>query len=211
MPKPPSWGNRRLPNYERDIQPIFEKHCTNCHGQKSPEGDLEFTARRAGGYLQSYRTLFGKRFEDTLPVSKADAWRWQYPDQPTPPEDKTWFQQIERNEVPGQLVMLANRFGGAEVTQPYQFGSARSRLVRVLIDDRLHRDEVQMQRSEWVALATWVDLNAPYFDRFSNKDTTEGDNPAEWVHVEFPDPWRAAPSGEWVWKDAQTVVLNSVE
>jgi hypothetical protein len=35
MPEPPTWGNRRLPNYEHDIQPNFEKRCTDCHGEET--------------------------------------------------------------------------------------------------------------------------------------------------------------------------------
>ncbi len=210
IPEPPTWGNRDLPNYDRDIQPIFDRHCVNCHGEKKPAGGLEFTSRRAGGYHQSYRTLFGVRYDETIPVSNADGWRWRYPDKPVPPIDKAWYQRIEKNELPDQLVMLANRFGGAEVTLPYAFGSARSRLIRTLLDHPEHHQDVDMARDEWIALVTWVDLNAPYFDSYSNKDTTRGGKPAEWVQVRFPDPWKTPPAGEWVWTDDKTVVLTSM-
>jgi hypothetical protein len=208
VPEPPAWGHRHLPNYVRDIQPIFDRHCVRCHGQKEPAGGLEFTSRRLGGYFQSYRTLFGVGPEETIPVSNEDAWRWRHPDRPCPPVDKAWYQRIEQNELPDQLVLLANRFGGAEVTAPYAFGSARSRLIRTLLDHPGHRKEVDMARGEWIALVTWVDLNAPYFSRFSNKDTTSGGSPAEWVEVRFPDPWITPPAGEWVWIDRKTVALE---
>lgn len=208
VPEPPAWGHRDLPSYVRDIQPVFDRHCVRCHGQKEPAAGLEFTSRRLGGYNQSYRTLFGVGPEETIPISNGDAWKWRYPDKPVPPIDKAWYQRIEKNELPDQLVLLASRFGGAEVTQPYAFGSARSRLIRTLLDDPGHRKEVDMARDEWIALVTWVDLNAPYFDRFSNKDTTSGGNPAEWVEVRFPDPWITPPAGEWVWIDGKTVALE---
>lgn len=207
IPEPPVWGNRNLPSFERHIQPIFERHCVSCHGAERPAGGMEFTSRRTDDYLQSYRTLFGVKYEETIPVSNTDAWRWRYPDKPAPPVDKAWYQQIEENKKPGQLVALANRFSGAEVTPTYAFGSARSRLIRSLLDDPAHHD-LDLPREDWIALVTWVDLNAPYFDSFSNKDTTGGGLPAQWVQVQFPDPWKAPPAGEWVWEDAKTVALE---
>jgi hypothetical protein len=208
MPEPPAWGHRDLPSYARDIQPIFDRHCVSCHGEKEPAGGLEFTSRLIGDYLQSYRTLFGVRPDETIPVSNTDAWRWRYPDKPPPPTNKDWYQRIEKNELPDQLVTLANRFGGAEVTPPYAFGSARSRLIRTLIDRPEYHNEVDISRDDWIALVTWVDLNAPYFDSYSNKDTTSGVRPAEWVQVQFPDPWTSPPAGEWVWTDEKTVVVG---
>lgn len=32
--------------------------------------------------------------------------------------------------------------------------------------------------------------------------------PARWVKVEWPDPWEAAPAGEWIWKNETTVALR---
>jgi hypothetical protein len=125
-----------------------------------------------------------------------------------PPADKAFFKRLMRNEHPGQLIALADRFGGAEVTAPRAFGSARSKLIRTLLDDKVHRDEVKMARQDWVALVTWVDLNAPYFDTYANKETTRDGKPAQWVTVEFPDPWTMPPAGEWVWRDEKTVVLK---
>jgi len=67
------------------------------------------------------------------------------------------------------LVATADRFSNASVTQPKQFGSHRSRLIRALIDDPLHREKVHLEPGEWTALVTWVDANAPYYDGFLNK------------------------------------------
>jgi hypothetical protein len=75
------------------------------------------------------------------------------------------------------LVSVADRRSGAGVTQPVQFGSHRSRLVRVLLDDKLHRDEVRLGAEDWLALVTWVDANAPYHDRFYNRRPADGGAP----------------------------------
>lgn len=75
------------------------------------------------------------------------------------------------------LVSVSNRFSGAAVTRPKEFGSHQSRLVRVLLDDALHRQEVKLSREEWIALVTWVDANGPYHDRFFNKRPADGGPP----------------------------------
>ncbi len=137
-PAPPPWGAERMLGYEWLVQPILDRHCGECHGAKSPDGDVELSAVRAGdGLLMSYHTLFGSRGDGkvTAPV----------------------------------LVSAADRFSNASITQPKEFGSHRSRLIRVLLDDSLHVDRVKLTPDEWTSLVTWVDANAPYFDTFINK------------------------------------------
>ena len=70
-PEPPPWGDRIVPDYERHIQPIFDRHCVRCHGEQNPDGGIEFTSRRIDGYLQSYRALFGLRPTDPTPFAKS--------------------------------------------------------------------------------------------------------------------------------------------
>ncbi len=82
------------------------------------------------------------------------------------------------------LVSVADRFSNASVTQPKEFGSHRSRLIRVLIDDPQHRERVSLTPDEWTALVTWVDANAPYYDTFINKRPECGGPPRR----ELPAP-----------------------
>ncbi len=61
-PEPPPWGAGRLLGYEWLVQPIFDRHCTTCHGHADPEGGIDLSATRADdGFVQSFRTLFGRR------------------------------------------------------------------------------------------------------------------------------------------------------
>jgi hypothetical protein len=142
-PQPPPWGAERMLGYEWLIQPILDRHCVRCHGRQEPDGGLNFAATRADdGFLQSFRTMFGK-----LPGVTG----------------------------PGRvLVSCSDRFSNSSVTRPMQFGSHKSPLVRVLLDDELHRKEVDLHHDEWLALVTWVDANAPYYDRFFNKRPPNG-------------------------------------
>jgi hypothetical protein len=208
VPAPPAWGDRAPPAFERDIQPILDRHCVRCHGEKDPKGGLELTARRMGDHFQSYRTLFGVGPAEPTPVAGEDGWRWMHPKDPMPPANPDFFKRAMRNEQPGQLIHIANRLGGAEITAPLAFGSARSPLLVRLLNDAAPCKEIRRNREDWVSLVTWVDLNAPYFDTYTNKNRAAERQPVQWVSVTFPDPWQMPPAGEWIWKDPTTVVLR---
>jgi len=151
-PQPPWWGAETLLGYEKLIQPVLDNHCVRCHGPEQPDGGLDFTAAKSDdGFMQSFRTMFG----------------------------------LAPGESPGKaatgsgpvLVSVSNRLSGAAVSRPKQFGSHRSRLVRVLLDDQLHRKECRLDAREWEVLVTWVDANAPYYDKFYNRRPTDGGEP----------------------------------
>jgi hypothetical protein len=67
-----------------------------------------------------------------------------------------------------------------------EFGSHKSPLVRVLLDDDLHRKEAALGPADWLTLVTWVDANAPYYDTFLNKRPPGGGEPVRNVIPEFP-------------------------
>ena len=98
---------------------------------------------------------------------------------------RTMFGRTPGVEKPGPiLVSCSDRFSDSGVSEPKQFGSHRSPLVRVLLDDEWHRKEVELNPTEWLSLVTWVDANAPYHDAFLNKRPTSGDEPIR--EVTFP-------------------------
>jgi len=67
-----------------------------------------------------------------------------------------------------RLVSVCNKNSNADITQPLQFGSHRSRIVEVLRGQE-HAKRAQLSGEDWLRLVTWIDLNAPYHDRFINK------------------------------------------
>ena len=160
LPKPPPWGSQKLLGYQWLVQPIFERRCAGCHGADDPEGGIDLSATVAeDGFYQSFRTLFSSR---------------------KGPNDE---------KGAPVLVSLSNRFDGSAVTQPKQFGSHRSRLVEVLLNDKLHREEAELSQEEWLALVTWIDANAPYYDTFYNRRPRDGGEPRRDVIVELPAPF----------------------
>jgi hypothetical protein len=80
-----------------------------------------------------------------------------------------------------RLVSVSNRFGNAEVSGVKAFGSHRSLLATTLLEPD-HRKRVQLSPTDWLALVTWIDANAPYYDTFLNKRPTDGGKPRREPH-----------------------------
>ena len=85
-------------------------------------------------------------------------------------------------------VSVVDRLSDSSVSQPMQFGSHRSRLIGVLRDDPLHRDEVQLSPAQGRTLVTWIDANAPYHDRFYNRRPSDGGAPRRDIEPHFECP-----------------------
>jgi cytochrome c5 len=45
-------------DYPRDIQPVFDKHCVECHSAEKPDGRVVLTGDRNEWFTQSYYALF---------------------------------------------------------------------------------------------------------------------------------------------------------
>ncbi|NLY01128.1 MAG: hypothetical protein GXY83_33975 [Rhodopirellula sp.] len=158
MPEPPSWGATKLLGYQWLVQPVFDRHCVDCHGPEKLEGGIDLSGTPTDdGIYRSFRTLFGD------------------------------YRHEGKKGKP--LVSVSNRFSGASVTRPKEFGSHKSPLIRVLIDDELHKKEVALDKAEWIALVTWVDANAPYYDTFFNRRPPDGGAARRDVSLEFPAPF----------------------
>jgi hypothetical protein len=86
------------------------------------------------------------------------------------------------------LVSIVDRRSDSSITKARQFGSHRSRLIRVLLEDPLHREEVKLDDDEWLALVTWVDANAPYHDSFYNRRPADGGPPRRDIVLRLDEP-----------------------
>jgi hypothetical protein len=164
QPKPPPWGDVELVDYEKLIQPIFDRHCVRCHGEKDPKKGLDLTASRDPyGFVQSYRSLLG--LNRGVPTPLGEGYREAFADMPNmePAEDALYEAVKRRIYAPAGLLCLSNHMSGPEVTEPMQFGSHRSTLVLTLLGGEAHRKDVSLGRNEWETLVTWVDANAPYY------------------------------------------------
>ncbi len=215
-PEPPSWGDTAVMDFEEHIQPVLERHCVECHGADDPAGGLEFTSRKFGGYMQSYRTMFGLGPKDPTPVYQIDYHKPLHPDVESDPlvlhkEGGRIVKRMQRNEFPGMLVSISNRHDGADVTMPYEFGSNQSKLIRTLLDDPKHRDEVKarMSKEDWLKLVTFVDHNAIYHGTVIDKSDYRDDGSLVRVKFDLPSPWQPADTCPSFFNEAELADLPS--
>ena len=90
---------------------------------------------------------------------------------------------------PGKpLVSVSNRFSGASVSKPKEFGSHRSCLILALLEGQQHKG-VKLSEAEWETLVTWVDANAPYYDTFYNRRPADGGKPRRDIRITCPPPF----------------------
>jgi hypothetical protein len=201
MPEPPPWGINTVLDYETHVQPVFDQHCVSCHGPEQPKAGLEFSSRKIGGFMQSYRTIFGLKPGDPTPIDDMDIHNKLNPDAidhaylTDKAAQKITKDLIPNNKQPGQLVFVSDRMSReADITMPYQFGSNRSKLIRTLLDDPMHRDKVKAKISEedWLKLVTWVDNNADYYSTVMDKsryNPFKDSGTIERVPFVLPSPW----------------------
>jgi hypothetical protein len=51
----------RVLHYPTDVQPILDKHCISCHGDKEPAARLDLTGKMTDSFSRSYENLIGRR------------------------------------------------------------------------------------------------------------------------------------------------------
>ena len=79
-PMPPPWGDRAV-SFLRDIQPVLDRQCVECHSGLKPGGGIDlgggltsFDAEVAGyGYNRAYETILDKRLVSISAVRAQDA------------------------------------------------------------------------------------------------------------------------------------------
>jgi mono/diheme cytochrome c family protein len=141
VPDPPPWGVKPL-NFLRDIQPVFDRHCSGCHGGLKPAGDLDFTGGLTGGIR--FQTRYGTQLG-------LDGHNTAY-----------------RTLITRGLVAYSNKSDPANaLSEPLAFGSHRSKLIAALREGSCG-SRVSLPADDWLRLVTWVDANAPYHSHFIN-------------------------------------------
>lgn len=153
-PVPPPWGDRTL-SFLRDVQPVFDEHCVQCHSGLKPAAQLDFSGGLVDGV--EIQTSYGR-------AQRLDGHNRAY-----------------RTLLASGLVSYANKYDpAAVVTQPLTFGSHRSKLIEVLRNGAC-AERAKLNDEDWIRLTAWIDANVPYHDAFINMrpDTEPYDMPAD--------------------------------
>ena len=141
-PLPAPWGNQPV-SFLRDIQPILDRHCVECHSGLKPAGDLDFH----GGL-----TEWSSQFEQ---------WWGAVPGY--------GFNRAFETMNRAQLVAIAEpNLQDASITPVLAYGAHKSKLFATL-SQAPHAQRVTLSDDERLRLTMWMDANAPYHDTFVNK------------------------------------------
>ena len=134
--EPGELGGRPF-SYVEVIQPIWDKHCIECHNDTRMDGKINLTGTPERTFTQSYYALC---------VDKNQFWG-------------------DNGQDPARLTqVLVPRFGGRntiQMTEPGgKYGSRGCRLLQMLQNGH---ETVHLSPEEIRRIATWVDLNAIFY------------------------------------------------
>lgn len=143
---PPPWGKRPV-SFLRDIQPILDRHCVQCHSGLKPAGGLDF----CGGL-----TDWSREYEQAWGLVPGYG-----------------FNRAFETIVQAKLVATAEpNLQDASITPPLAYGAHASKLFKSL-DSPAQRQRGRLTPDELLRMTMWMDANAPYHDRFVNKRAKE--------------------------------------
>ena len=134
----PWYGPTREFNYLSEVQPVFDRHCVECHDYGTEGGGAVNLAGDLG-------LVFNTSYLD-LRAKSPIRWHADKPDEPKP-------------------LVKAVDDGPPQVLPPYAWGSHRSRLADAVLNE--HYD-VRMDREGIDRVVTWLDLNAPYYGTYAS-------------------------------------------
>ncbi len=134
----PWYGEPRDFNYLTEVQPVFDRHCVQCHDYGKPAGEkLNLSGDLGLVFNTSYQELRSK-----------SAYRWF----------------LDSASAPKLLVKAVDD-GPAEILPAYAWGSHRSRLVDVI---RSGHKGTQLDKESMDRIITWIDMNAPYYGSYAS-------------------------------------------
>ena len=143
----PEWGLRGF-SYARIVQPIWDKHCTDCHGSRDPAAGLDLSGDRTDFFNVSYEHLVRKG-------TSSEPW---------------WIGGVGGVFRASRYTSWIPTYNGQEANileiAPGRWGAKASLLATVIGNG--HPDEqgvVRVNLSDWEKrrVYAWLDLNCPYY------------------------------------------------
>ncbi|MDH4238236.1 MAG: hypothetical protein OEW48_01605 [Phycisphaerae bacterium] len=137
----PFYGPPRGFSFNKEIQPILDRHCVKCHNGKETESfDL------SGSHVID-RVSKRKWSESYLALTQA---------QPVGRSEQALYYQGNQD---GEFVNWINNMSVPTMLPPYYKGAAKSKLITML--EQGHED-VNLSKEDMDKIACWIDLLVPY-------------------------------------------------
>lgn len=177
------YGPPRGFSYRKEIQPILDRHCIQCHNVAAPaqwrgevKGGMNQRAETSEGQTESAFSLRGDEILDTTAKRK---WAESYlaltriKPQSTLDCVDSWAGQ------PSDMVNWISPQSEPSMLPPYAAGAARSGLMTLL--EQGHNG-VRLSREEWDKIACWIDLLVPYCGDYLEANAWSDEEQARYNH-----------------------------
>lgn len=151
----PFYGEPRGFSYLKEVQPVFDAHCIQCHALGKKGEKLVLTAepfvdapKQGRRWAQSYVKLMAAR-----PGPHPEAYAtWDGPDE--------WTRRgPAQADEPNRYVQYWTRLNTMWPKAPYYAGAITSGMIQRL--EKGHHG-VKLPQQDWDKLVAWIDLNCPY-------------------------------------------------
>jgi len=137
----PWYGPVRGFSFEREVQPVLDRHCVRCHNGASPEAGGAPPDLRGGEIISDWTSAISGHVNPKVGGRFSRAY-------------VELHRFVRRPGIESDLHLLA----------PMDYHAAGTELVQLL---RKGHHGVALDREAWDRLITWIDLNAPYHGRWS--------------------------------------------
>ncbi|MDO4586297.1 MAG: SUMF1/EgtB/PvdO family nonheme iron enzyme [Planctomycetia bacterium] len=161
----PFYGSTRGFSFDREIQPILDHYCVDCHQPNSPTIQKLITE----GLIKNE---INNSAEDELKETVSSTYRVPDFRQTAPKpllETNNYINQNSRfSESYYQLrrfVRTQTKESQMPIHRPYEFHADTDYLIQLLEKDHFG---VTLDQESWDKLISWIDLNAPYYGNWGD-------------------------------------------
>ena len=164
--EPPSWGNAGVLDYNKVVQPVWDRHCVRCHSGANPPKGMNLTGHYTRFFNMSYDSLVNRSRSDRA--------------------FRAWFTGDSTNKP---LVQSFHLLTG--LTEPFrakESGSFGSRLPEYL--EKSHHG-VDMPAADKRIVYEWLDAMIPYYPTFDYAHIGGKGDRDKWGEADGPalKPW----------------------
>jgi len=157
----PFYGPPRGFSFNREIQPILDRHCVACHAGRDTES-FSLCGNRTIGENSK------RKWSDSyLALTGADLVEW--------PGAGAYY----RGNQDGQLVNWINNMSVPTMLPPYYKGAAKSKLITMLENGH---EGVELSREEMDKIACWIDLLVPYCGDYAEANAWSQEEVRKYEH-----------------------------
>lgn len=171
------YGSPRGFSFEKEIQPILDKHCIRCHQNrdKAPPFAVGKLAEWGKSQTSADSRPYSLLNEKNLDAGAKRYWSDSY-------LNLTSAARVEHTSGRAtDVVNWLNIQAGPELQLPYLAGACRSRLLTMFDTEKPHND-VKLSREELDKLAFWIDALVPYCGDYTENNAW---NEADWKKYEY--------------------------